>query len=279
MRESHILQMKNSYYFNDISKYLSVDTSVKINELLLNNTLFELTDKEFTSSSDAVIDNKHVFIKRSKDEYRVRYLINEYIVNSSLNKLNCINFNHVYGLFNSEYKNYLFTVSDYIPHVKYDEILYRDIDYILSHFMQVVLALYYANKTMDYTHYNLTHKNVLIKPCNNISIKYLTPLGYRYINTEDVSIVINHKKSYIKNNKLVNNKSFVLLDVYTFLYSLTQLLKHDEKYRVMKKLLKFFIVDNVNTVDYSTIDEFIIYFMQIHPNTLTIKPKYKVSTK
>jgi hypothetical protein len=195
----------------------------------------------------ARIDDK--LLKISNNYYEIRYLLNEYLVGCKLNELRSVipNFRMVYEIFIKDHMfipepDCLYLSCEHINGLPYDTIRDKSLNYILCHHMQVVLALYTASKELDFTHYDLGIWNLIIQPSETKKRRYVTPLGVRYVECADVSMIIDYEYSYVRDIECTTDKSFAINDVFTLLVS-TMKLFDDERFLELTKLLSFFTND------------------------------------
>lgn len=231
----------------------------------------------------ALVDNK--LIKITNNFYEIRFLLNEYYVGLQLNSLRTSipNFRLVDCIFIKDHlfapePNCLFLSCEHIDGLPYETIRDKDINYVLTQHIQVVLALYLASIKFDFTHYDLGVWNLLILPSSeNKRLKYNTPLGTRFVECTDVSVIIDYEFSYIRGMKCTTDRPFAINDVFTLLVS-TMKLFNDDRYKQLTKLLKFFTKDTdrdslfkMKCLPYDkdlSITEYIIHFDNKFPDIL-----------
>lgn len=105
-------------------------------------------------------------------------------------------------VFNQEYKNWpTFT----------DICKTESFECIFEFFISILLAVYNAYHNFEYTHYDLTCDNILMKPIENISfdVEYTFRKSKLYINNKNyVPLISNQEKSYVRLNIDGFDKSF-----------------------------------------------------------------------
>lgn len=132
----------------------------------------------------------------------------------------------------------------------------------LNILLQLVFALRHAHKKLDYTHYNLTTKNVYIRNLPALtSIKYETDQGEQYLQTNRLAIISDYSTSHVKkDDKDIGNpnyiskfifprRSFPIADVYRFLYTSLRSISggNIEVMNVLKRLLAFFSDSSIDS--------------------------------
>lgn len=156
--------------------------------------------------------------------------------------------------FNTEYKNWS-TLTDICKYQSYEN--------ILSHYLSILLAIYYANHVNEYSHYNLTSDDILMKPIDESDSQ--TEYNFRkvkvYINNHGfIPMITNHDKSYIRlnvddsltsfgyndtseipfeNKGIYSDTGFPITDAYRLLISILKV-TYDHNPNVYKKLLKVY---------------------------------------
>jgi len=127
-------------------------------------------------------------------------------------------------------------------------------------YLQILYSLDLANKSSDFTHYDLQPGNIIMrKPFNSkFAIPYQTENGTEYIITDQIATFIDYGYSYIKYQNqdfghygeegfgVLSNKKFPLFDAYKVLLYILQ--KYEFQYPAQFaegiKILKFFTSEN-----------------------------------
>jgi len=170
----------------------------------------------------------------------------------------------------------------------YDYLETCSTDDFLNMFVQMLYALNYANKTIDFTHYDTKGDNILIRTIDDIrelnnfgyenyfdqlespddfQIKYPDGNGgYVYITTDAIPTFIDYGLSHIKTNDKLNidigvydfydkniygDKSWIMSDVYSILIDviLTITQINLQLYPCLMLIMKFFNkVENIDTI-------------------------------
>ena len=204
-------------------------------------------------------------------------LIHEFFVGSHLNNLRgqVLNFSYVYGAFDCNFpelieKNIYNICSSKVNMVNYliqenikNNISFKDFsatssfkNFILV-YIQVLLALAYANDIYQYTHYDLHYENVLVVESeyevvipypykgNTIYIKtkyipFIIDYGFSHININGIDYSYNGKAKLGKINLYISNP---LNDYFKLLAALATSSKPENYNKGIYYLLKFFIND------------------------------------
>jgi|688.fasta_scaffold166038_2 hypothetical protein len=93
----------------------------------------------------------------------------------------------------------------------------------LNIFLQILYALDYAHKTIDFTHYDLHSGNILLRipnpnePDKLYQILYKTENGWEYITTKYIPTFIDYGMSHCKNESLKKYENIDNLGVFNFL--------------------------------------------------------------
>jgi hypothetical protein len=93
----------------------------------------------------------------------------------------------------------------------------------LNIFLQILYALDYAHKTIDFTHYDLHSGNILLRipdpnePDKLYQILYKTENGWEYITTKYIPTFIDYGMSHCKNEALKKYENIDDLGVFNFL--------------------------------------------------------------
>ena len=254
--------------------------------------------------------------------------IHEYIVGFfGLNNLRKYlpNFSYVYSLFkcspaivtNNELDTWCTQDGDK-PYVCYEFIkpgneycfyIYKlSVHDILSHHLQLVLALKLAYERYDYTHYDLHLSNIIFRETpGNVSIAYRINDEIKYINCSGIPTIIDYGLSHIRINNVdygfygreysgIRNASFPLFDVFKLLTNTMFNLMEMQKilhFSALAKLLKYFtnedpynfvavmrkyafnlpLFDKLHEIK---LDNYINYFLSLYPDILTDKPMHSV---
>lgn len=131
----------------------------------------------------------------------------------------------------------------------------ESLDIIFNCFMQIICALFIAYDKLDFTHYDMHAKNILVRMLQKeVIIKYPLPTGDVYIKTDRIPIFIDYGMSHIKigsdhfgmtpPDKFIEygihqDKSFPLHDVYKIIGNMYHMTNNTNKIPIYD-LLKYF---------------------------------------
>jgi len=135
---------------------------------------------------------------------------------NSLRKMGSPNFLYYYGIMTTESNVYALSEytfnSDYKKWKTLEEVCgIQSYEVILKYYLSILLSIYQANHTCNYTHYNLKPSDILMKPVDEK--EYETEYQFRgrniYINNSHyIPLITNNHKSYINITLDGTNKSF-----------------------------------------------------------------------
>ena len=161
-------------------------------------------------------------------------------------------------VFNKEYKNWP-SFADICKTESFES--------IFEFYISVLLAIYNAYHSFEYTHYGLSCEDILMKPLENISfdVEYLFRKSKVYVNNKNyVPIITNQDKSYVRLNVdgidksfgynntddipfefkgIYCDRGFPIRDAYSLLYSILEITKEYNPgvYNKFLEFSKFFI--------------------------------------
>lgn len=249
-------------YINQLEKILST-----------NNVCFIKEEYKFYGQSYSYLSTPNLILRgESENEfiYKCEENFHSYFIGNTINKLRSINpnFSYLVGvevplnkeIGRSDKLNVFYeggepnlTLETYIRNC-------RPIDF-LNKYLQILYSLNIANEKYDFTHYNLTTRNVYLKKIRDgvYSVPYKTENGYEYLKMSSTAIIYDFSVSHIKidingENKHfgVNNltqysifpkRSYPLHDAYKLLlYCIIEIAKYKNKkcYIVVSRLLQYF---------------------------------------
>ncbi len=192
----------------------------------------------------SVADNDELFIIKNSDNTKA--LVNEaFVALCGTNNLRFIMPNFGYIFFYGLCPNYIVDKASVMgmdnsvdtrcciyENVKGDEIsvYVNDYDTLINYFMQTIYAIAYAEKELEFTHYDLHGGNVIIRKLNEtVQITYKNRNNENiYLKTDAIATIIDYETATIKyNNKnyglkwddaCIDNRPFALQDCYKLLY-------------------------------------------------------------
>lgn len=192
MIECIIIAFLNLISFGGPHKEINDNEIIKLDYTKFNYAV-KIFHKDFYKSKETTIDLFKIFdnvIFKAKSKIPLKSLFKEYYINKKINELRTIipNFSYTYGLINinSEpysdriYPNNYYILSEMIPGITLDAFLnqriYKDItktklnenlEILFNIFIQICFALEIAQRKLNFTHYNLDFKNIIITNVNN----------------------------------------------------------------------------------------------------------------
>jgi len=139
------------------------------------------------------------------------------------------------------------------------------VEEFLDVFYQVMYALDYAHRQVDFTHYDLHTDNVMVRKLDaTYQIKYETENGEEYIKTDKLAMIIDYGMSHIKYNEtdygyqwekygIFGQSSYIMHDVYKLIMflALETRQRNPEVFDVLKQFYRFFS-DKDELADIST---------------------------
>lgn len=141
---------------------------------------------------------------------------------NTMRRYNVPNFLYYHGIISTEDKKH-YTISEQCFNVNNSQwptlkevILKCNFNEALAYYMSIILAIYKTNKDCEYTHYNLTPQNILMRPVQSkkFDVEYtFREIPFRITNYGYIPTITNHLKSYIRINVDGTKKSFGYNDV------------------------------------------------------------------
>jgi serine/threonine protein kinase len=127
------------------------------------------------------------------------------------------------------------------------------VDEFLNIFLQILYALDFAHKKIDFTHYDLHGSNILLRipnanePDKLYQIPYKTENGWEYITTRYIPTFIDYGMSHFRNESLKREENIDNFGIFNFLYLSINPNRSWIMYDVYKILMWVFIyADNTN---------------------------------
>nr|QBK90684.1 MAG: protein kinase [Pithovirus LCPAC104] len=261
----------NSIYQISNKEYVTPIENIK--NWLRNLYLINVESLEGYVFNVGLEEIKNVFVIKTPKEDK-QDLTHELFIGLNINKLrkNIPNFVYTFGGFfcsklfsedsnvlgwcNTEKNSTDFIITEFIyPNVTLRNFLKTcSFDDFLAIYLQILYALDFANKKLDFTHYDLHDQNVLIKTLDEyVYIPYTTERGLEYINTNKIAVIIDFGFSHIKYNDksfgvydyiqygVLYKSSFPLFDAYKILlFSIRQMEYEKDCYNKTAEIIKFF---------------------------------------
>lgn len=290
----------------------SLESTNMVNEWIMNMRLEGLSDEEILNGSNVTPHDAFVtlYALNSLRRHKIpNFLFYHAVIESKMDDEEvCKNFITL-----NEYNFGEETEEDWC---NFEEICEEcAFEEILSYFVSILFSLYNAHKEFEYTHYELSPTNIIMKPIHN----YPFDVEYNYdgmtcwvTNYGYVPLITNHNKSYVKviadeklksfgyndhnvvpfeTKGIYTDRGFVITDAYRLLMNILEITrKTDIKiYNKFRPIFEFFYKDdpikflNRNFfIPYYTkianlnLNDFIRHIITIYPWVVSIDSKYDV---